>query len=63
MAIDPWTWVAEWGTCHVVVLTLRFAKNMLADLEDIMAGKSFKTDDIEHEIKKVIAGLEDLASS
>ncbi|ELR20454.1 WD domain, Gbeta repeat domain containing protein [Acanthamoeba castellanii str. Neff] len=34
-----------------------FAKNMLADLEDIMAGKSFKTDAIEYEVKKVTDGL------
>ncbi|ELR20449.1 WD domain, Gbeta repeat domain containing protein, partial [Acanthamoeba castellanii str. Neff] len=39
-----------------------FAKNMLADLEDIMAGKSFKTDAIEYEVKKVTDGLVDFIS-
>jgi hypothetical protein len=43
-------------------LSDRFAKNMLADLEDIMAGKSFKTDAIEYEVKKVTDGLVDFIS-
>jgi hypothetical protein len=36
---------------------------MLADLEDIMAGKSFKTDAVDHEVSKVITGLQEFAAS
>jgi hypothetical protein len=46
----------------VVLAINRFAKNMLSDIHDIIGEKSFKTEAVEQEVKKLLVGLEEFTS-